>query len=220
MIAWRNKVLVLVMASFVVGVLIVWVLNGPGVEAQEECSEVLSIGPETESLITDSFDIEGNSFRVSGELTGTNDNDIVQIIITPLNQEDGLAADFILVNEAGPYDDNVLEGPGTFTLEIEVGTGSQEYTLTVEDCGVTPGGGPDPGEPKGEPTDKAKTQPKTSPPPRPPTPPPPSPPPSPQPKTPSTALKSGGVADGPVPLMPGGECPKEFPNQRAGACYR
>ena len=30
---------------------------------------------------------------------------------------------------------------------------------------------------------------------------------------------SGGPASGPVPLMPGGGCPAEYPVQRSGACY-
>jgi hypothetical protein len=32
-------------------------------------------------------------------------------------------------------------------------------------------------------------------------------------------LRSGGPADGPVPLMPGGECPSEYPVRKDGACY-
>jgi hypothetical protein len=30
---------------------------------------------------------------------------------------------------------------------------------------------------------------------------------------------SGGAASGPVPPMPGGGCPAEFPEERSGACY-
>ena len=32
-------------------------------------------------------------------------------------------------------------------------------------------------------------------------------------------FRSGGPADGPVPLMPDGGCPAEFPVKRDGACY-
>ena len=45
---------------------------------------------------------------------------------------------------------------------------------------------------------------------------------SPSPSTPSPSdrmLESGGPADGPVPLMPGGECPSEYPVLKDGACY-
>ncbi len=54
------------------------------------------------------------------------------------------------------------------------------------------------------------------PPPRPPAP-SPSPPPSPN---PGTLMEAGGPATGPVPRMPDGSCPKEFPQERSGACYR
>jgi hypothetical protein len=33
-------------------------------------------------------------------------------------------------------------------------------------------------------------------------------------------MNAGGPGDGPFPLMPGGGCPAEFPNERDGACYR
>ena len=66
-------------------------------------------------------------------------------------------------------------------------------------------------------------QPKTTPPPSPrttPTP-PPSPPPRPTPPTPAPAppFKAGGAEAGPVPLMPSGSCPKEFPVKQGKACY-
>jgi hypothetical protein len=45
---------------------------------------------------------------------------------------------------------------------------------------------------------------------------------SPSPSTPSPSdrmLKSGGPAHGPVPLMPSGKCPSEYPVRKDGACY-
>jgi hypothetical protein len=33
-------------------------------------------------------------------------------------------------------------------------------------------------------------------------------------------MKTGGPADGAVPVMPSGGCPKEFPVKRDGACHR
>ena len=32
-------------------------------------------------------------------------------------------------------------------------------------------------------------------------------------------LEAGGPTSGPVPLMPDGGCPREFPTMRDGACY-
>ena len=46
------------------------------------------------------------------------------------------------------------------------------------------------------------------------------PPPPPQPTpTPAPAFKAGGSEAGPVPLMPSGGCPKEFPVKQGNACY-
>jgi hypothetical protein len=61
--------------------------------------------------------------------------------------------------------------------------------------------------------------PSTTPPPPPPLPPPTSsPPPQPEPN-PGTLMNAGGPAAGPVPRMPGGGCPKEFPELRDSVCY-
>jgi hypothetical protein len=47
--------------------------------------------------------------------------------------EDGIGVgDSVLVFEEGSGSQNILEGPGTFTLEIE--SEGFEYTVTVEDC--------------------------------------------------------------------------------------
>ena len=68
-------------------------------------------------------------------------------------------------------------------------------------------------------------RPSPSPPPTPPRPtpqPPPSPPPTPTPSPPideGELMNAGGPGEGPVPLMPGGGCPEEFPTKRGGACY-
>jgi hypothetical protein len=56
-----------------------------------------------------------------------------------------------------------------------------------------------------------------------PSPPPPTPRPTPQPP-PSPIdegelMNAGGPGEGPVPLMPSGGCPEEFPTKRGGACY-
>jgi hypothetical protein len=56
-----------------------------------------------------------------------------------------------------------------------------------------------------------------TPPPAPKTPPPaPNPPPI---RGEGELMKAGGSSSGPVPVMPGGGCPEEFPQERNGACY-
>lgn len=37
--------------------------------------------------------------------------------------------------------------------------------------------------------------------------------------TSGTLLEAGGPESGPVPLMPGGGCPEEFPTEKDGACH-
>jgi hypothetical protein len=47
----------------------------------------------------------------------------------------------------------------------------------------------------------------------------PTPPPHPDP-SPGELFNAGGPSEGPVPMMPGGDCPKEYPLQQGDACYR
>jgi hypothetical protein len=70
------------------------------------------------------------------------------------------------------------------------------------------------------PSSSSSSAPKSTPsaPPSPPSPTPrTSPPSSPPPSGPS--FNSGGPSQGPVPMMPGGKCPKEFPVQKNEACF-
>lgn len=72
--------------------------------------------------------------------------------------------------------------------------------------------GSPPGQTKslGEPT-SPRGQPKSN----------PAPPPPPLPTPPQGELvKAGGSSEGPVPKLPGGGCPKEYPEQRGDACFR
>ena len=43
--------------------------------------------------------------------------------------------------------------------------------------------------------------------------------PQPEPPRPTPSLNAGGPEDGPLPLMPSGSCPKEYPEVRDNACY-
>ena len=75
--------------------------------------------------------------------------------------------------------------------------------------------GPPPGQPPNQPNG---AQPKSAPSaPRP----APTPQPTPQPDpSPGELFNAGGPSEGPVPAMPGGDCPKEYPLQQGSACYR
>jgi len=144
--------------------------------------------------------------------------------IFPQDVATNIPVDLITLTEPGPFDENITQGDSTFRLEINAN--NSEYTLRVEDCGATPGGGPvdtkggttSPPSPSPSPAPKTPaTPPKTS------SPAPKTP--SPAPKTPSpppddgTLMNAGGPTSGPMPMMPNGSCPREFPEIRDGACY-
>ena len=81
--------------------------------------------------------------------------------------------------------------------------------------GTRPGGGSTSPRLGGSTSPNLPSPPPSPPPPRPPTPNPPSPPPNQGP-----LMGSGGSSSGPVPLMPNGRCPKEFPLKQDGTCYK
>jgi hypothetical protein len=78
-------------------------------------------------------------------------------------------------------------------------------------------------QPDPSPQPKTPPDPPKTPPAPPKAPPSPTPPPNPQASSrpgDGTLMNAGGPGTGPIPLMPGGECPVEFPVQSGGACYR
>jgi hypothetical protein len=182
---------------------------------------------------TDTFETTTDSFRLSYDLESTPDVERIgtEPVLTITIESEGRSVGLAQQNEEGSGESFVNEPPGTYNLDI---VAAGRYTITVEQCeGGDPSTNPNPKEAKD--TTTATRQPKTSPdPPRPaPTPnPAPSPPPRPSP-TPTpppqpaldpppdsgTLFKAGGSNDGPMPLMKGGSCPKEFPERRGNACY-
>ncbi len=129
-------------------------------------------------------------------------------------------------NGEGAGETLVSTPPGTYSLDITA-TGNADYVVTVEECGddsppstnqdnrdqnTTPSPSPDQGQ-STRPSPDLNRNPVEQ-----------------QPKTPQVQqrpledpgalMKAGGSSEGPVPLMPGGNCPKEFPTKQGGACYR
>ena len=93
---------------------------------------------------------------------------------------------------------------------------STAYAQGDEDEIGPPGQSRSPGEPT-SPGGPPKSRITPSPPPRP-TPPPPRP--TPPPPNQGELFRAGGSSDGPVPMLPKGGCPKEYPEQRGDACFR
>ena len=131
-----------------------WGLYGAGMFGAEEaraqdCNQVASFGPTTDNQTTPPFNITGNTFRLSGNVTFLGQG-LPGIIITPKDEQGSLAG-IVTVDQEGGFGENVLEGPGTFTLEIQT-INDVEYTVNVEDCGSSPTGAPAPDETTNGPT--------------------------------------------------------------------
>lgn len=167
----------------------------------------------TGSQTSDTFDTTTGSFRITYDLEATGENTVLDPnLLLSVNNEEGLPVENASQDGAGTGETFVNEPPGTYSLEIDL-VGEGQYTVTVEQCeGGNPTTNPDPGTPKTPPAPPKTpaTPPKT---------------PSPAPKAPSpppeqgTLMNAGGATAGPMPIMPDGSCPREYPTLRNGACY-
>ncbi len=111
----------------------------PG-EGNDDCpgaKEVASLESETESQ-EESFFVTGDSFRINYDVT-IND-EFSSVAVRALDDDGQIDSELVFDTSEGDF--VVLEGPGEFTLEVEV-DGDAEYTATVEDCA---GDGEDGGE--------------------------------------------------------------------------
>ena len=123
-------------------------------------------------------------------------------------------------NGEGAGETLVSKLPGAYLLDIVATRNADDYVVSVEECG---GNSPSPEQtqsnttpspdPNRTPMEQSRTnqiqqqQPST---------------PQVQQRAPQDSgelMKAGGPSEGPVPVMPGGNCPKEFPTERGGACY-
>ncbi len=136
-----------------VGVLIAFLVTLRAVpsEAQADCREVASIGPETTNQRVGPVQIRGDTIRVEGEVTAEDPDRFSALSIDLEGEgEDGLPAfDFVSITETGPFQENILEGPGSYTFNIE-STEAVTYTVTISDCGESPPG--DTSTPQGDPS--------------------------------------------------------------------
>jgi hypothetical protein len=94
-----------------------------------------------------------------------------------------------------PGSDTTYVNAGAGTYYLSIGSANAPWTVTVEDCSAsapanTPASTPAPASPSRK-----------------------------QPKPDRNLFESGGPTSGPLPLMPNGGCPREFPVQRGKACY-
>ncbi len=116
-------------------------LAGP-ISAQDDCREVASIGPENANQRVGPVQINGNTIRVEGEVTVDDPDRFSALDISVEGEEeDGFPVfDSVSITETGPFTENILQGPGSFTFDIE-STETVTYTVTISDCGESPPGG-------------------------------------------------------------------------------
>ncbi len=227
------------LALLMVGALVFWFAWGtpqrdPTARAQEteaSCpnAQLIDEFTGTSNQRSDSFRTATDSLLItydviSADVTqpSTSGGTEPSVTIDLLNEQ-GTPVGSASQNGEGAGETLVSTPPGTYSLDITA-TGNADYVVTVEECGddgppstnqgqnTTPG----PNLSQGQNTrlnpnvnrNPVEQQPKT-----------------PQvqqrpPEDPGALMKAGGSSEGPVPLMPGGNCPKEFPTKQNGACYR
>jgi hypothetical protein len=220
----RFRLLVVLLGLLVAGALAYWAQGTARVGAQEppSCSpdeRQVQTFTGTQDETTPPFDIRGGEWRfVANARTTTEASGNLNVDANNQAQpERPIPGAFVTVSaspgQTPSASSNVLDGPGSFTLEIEAN--GVEYTIRV--CERGGGGGQPKDQPKDQPQQQPKVQPKQQ---------PkgqsrqqPAPPPRPTPSPPEPSFKAGAPSQGPVPLMPNGRCPKGFPVERGGACY-
>lgn len=214
----------------------VWALllrSDPAAQAQQgagDCPGAQTINTTTGSddKQSQTFQTTGDSFRVTTSITPTSQDPNDAGADADVTSQDGQIIDTVGHDGEGSESSIVSAPPGSYFLDIAADNAN--YTFAVEDCTgdtvggsttneeTTSGGGttsapkPSPSSPPAGPSPKS-----AAPPPPPPAPPPrPTLPPSPP---PGPVFNSGGPSEGPVPVMPSGGCPREYPQQHGNACY-
>ncbi len=147
---------------------------------------------------TEAVEITGAEWRAILQATSSTQSG-GDVSLDAVGQDDfPIGSAFATVDpEFGPTavsDTGILDGPGTFTFELDAN--GADYEVLVCETGGTGGGGGSQGGQQYA-----------------------SPPPADEGGNPPL-MQSGGPEDGPVPPLPSGGCPEEFPVDKDGACYR
>lgn len=160
---------------------------------------------------TDTFGTTTDSFRVSFETKSTTDDPtdgLLFVDVINADKPDDIPVASLSTNGSGTGETFANAPPGTYFLDISAA--NVDYTITVEQC-EGDGASINPGEGREAPAPNPQPAPD------------PQPTPSPKPRQPAPGngdlMNAGGPKAGPVQVMPSGECPKEFPVKRDGACY-
>lgn len=171
-------------------------LGAPAFAQQQdgECTPVTEIEGRGDQQ-SEPFRIGGQSFRVIFEADNPGETD-GYAFFNVIDENDGIVQpDSQDLSEESP---TRVEGEATFSsgpgeYAIEIASEEADYTITVEDCGASAAVQTASRQPASLPrTGQDNTR---------------------------RLLEAGGPMDGPVPAMPGGGCPKEYPVERSGICH-
>lgn len=108
--------------------------TGPSVPADEGCANprAIQIFLGTENQLTPEFEITGQTFRISFDIVEVTDPDGFPQLEADVLDESGnpIGQGFLTFEEDGS--ENIIAGPGTFSLDIRANDVS--YEITVEHC--------------------------------------------------------------------------------------
>src|SRR5919199_376091 len=175
---------------------------------QSDCKPVTTINGRGNQQ-SDSFKVNGQNFRVTFQADNPGDNS-GYAFFNVVDENGGIVQPSS--QDISRDDPNRIEGNATFssdpgTYGIVIASQSADYTIGVEDCGASTGGGdsdPPKGKKKGAPPNTSRESTSRDE----------------QKDKNGQLLEAGGPLDGPLPVMPNGSCPAEYPIEKNGACYK
>lgn len=174
--------------------------------AQQNCATVQTF---TGNGIKDTqpFTVTSDTWRLRYDFESTTgDQQSSSFEMTVYKPGNTIPESIITLERPGSDTSYVNAGAGTYYLSI--GSANATWTVDVEECSASaPPGTPNPGptSASGSASTPASTPPARTQPPKS--------------KRDRNLFQSGGPTSGPLPLMPNGGCPREFPVQRGKACY-
>jgi hypothetical protein len=156
---------------------------------------------------TQSFTVASDTWQLRYDFESTTeDQQSGSFEMTVYKPGNTIPESIITLERPGSDTSYVNAGAGTYYLSI--GSANATWTVDVEECDASaPPGTPNPGpaSASGSASTPASTPAAGS---R-----------RPKPKPERNLFESGGPTSGPLPLMPNGGCPQEFPERRGKACY-
>lgn len=156
---------------------------------------------------TQSFTVSSDTWRLRYDFESTTgDQQLSSFEMSVYKPGNTIPESIITLESPGSDTSYVNAGAGTYYLSI--GSANATWTVNVEECDASaPPGTPNPGQASasGSASTPASTPKPGSQ--------------KPKSKPERNLFESGGPTSGPLPLMPNGGCPQEFPEQRGKACY-